>query len=58
MIKDLERTDDFFDLGGDSIRATQIAGKLRSSLDIPVDIVDLFQHSNVADLAEYLTGRH
>lgn len=44
------RDDDFFMLGGDSIRAIQIASRLRR-LGVKVDVQDLFQHPSVAALA-------
>ena len=42
--------DDFFMLGGDSIRAIQISSRLRR-LGLKVDVQDVFQNSTVATLA-------
>ncbi|MEU5364175.1 amino acid adenylation domain-containing protein [Streptomyces sp. NPDC005925] len=53
--------DDFFDLGGDSLHAVRIIGRLRAELgvrqtgDEAVDM--LFQAPTVAELAKALTGR-
>ncbi|MBQ0984632.1 amino acid adenylation domain-containing protein [Streptomyces sp. F63] len=48
--------DDFFDLGGDSIRAVALVGALRSErLDVAVR--DVFAHRTVAGLCELLAGR-
>lgn len=44
------RDDDFFMLGGDSIRAIQIVSKLRR-YGIRTEVQDLFQHPSVAALA-------
>ncbi|MFJ7201856.1 amino acid adenylation domain-containing protein, partial [Streptomyces sp. NPDC098926] len=48
--------DDFFDLGGDSIRAVALVGALRGeSLDVAVR--DVFARRTVAGLCELLSGR-
>lgn len=53
--------DDFFDLGGDSLHAVRIIGRLRAELGIHQagdEAVDmLFQAPTVAELAKALTGR-
>ncbi|GAA0433501.1 hypothetical protein Acor_07660 [Acrocarpospora corrugata] len=43
--------DDFFDLGGHSLAATQIIAKIQARFAIAVPIVLLFEHSTVAALA-------
>ncbi|GAA1012996.1 hypothetical protein Aple_015980 [Acrocarpospora pleiomorpha] len=43
--------DDFFDLGGHSLAATQIIAKIQARFAIVVPIVLLFEHSTVAALA-------
>jgi len=45
--------DNFFDIGGDSIRSISIVGKGKS-LGLDFAIVDLFKHPSVAELAQYL----
>ncbi|MFV2117671.1 amino acid adenylation domain-containing protein, partial [Streptomyces sp. Act-28] len=48
--------DDFFDLGGDSIRAVALVGALRAErLDVAVK--DVFAHRTVAGLCGLLSGR-
>ncbi|MGW5611619.1 amino acid adenylation domain-containing protein [Streptomyces sp. NPDC003753] len=53
--------DDFFDLGGDSLHAVRIIGKLRAELGIQQagdEAVDmLFQAPTIAELAKALTGQ-
>ncbi len=46
--------DNFFALGGDSIRGTQVIGRLQSSLHVELPIVTLFQKPTVADLAAHI----
>ncbi len=48
--------DNFFDLGGDSMRAVGLVGALREA-GLDVTVRDLFQERTVAGLAEFLTGR-
>ncbi|HUQ57173.1 non-ribosomal peptide synthetase [Lentzea sp.] len=48
--------DDFFELGGDSIRAVALIGALRAS-GFDVSVKDVFQHRTVAALCERLSGR-
>ncbi|HEX5406635.1 MAG TPA: amino acid adenylation domain-containing protein [Pseudonocardiaceae bacterium] len=48
--------DNFFDLGGDSIRAVGLVGTLREA-GLDVTVRDLFAERTVAGLAEFLTGR-
>ncbi|MGW1591220.1 non-ribosomal peptide synthetase [Streptomyces sp. NPDC002386] len=43
--------DDFFDLGGDSLRAMRIAARIRSELDADFDVELLFDYSTVRELA-------
>jgi acyl carrier protein len=46
--------DDFFDVGGDSLAATEIAARLRARLGADVDAVAVFELPTVAELAEHL----
>ncbi|SCL28926.1 non-ribosomal peptide synthetase/MFS transporter [Micromonospora inyonensis] len=50
--------DDFFDLGGHSMLATQVVAKIRKAdLDTrPVGVMDLFQKRTIRDLAGFMTG--
>lgn len=44
--------DDFFDLGGNSIAAARITGRLREELAMPVlPLMLIFEHSTVVELA-------
>ncbi|MEV5989614.1 amino acid adenylation domain-containing protein, partial [Streptomyces sp. NPDC052051] len=51
------RHDNFFDLGGDSIRSIQVLGRARDH-GLTLDLQDLFQHPTLADLATATTTAH
>lgn len=44
----------FFDLGGDSLRIIQVHAQLVKQTGLSVDVVDLFQYPTIAALAEFL----
>jgi len=44
----------FFDLGGDSIKAVQIAARLQD-LDYVLEVRDIFEHHKIKSLANFLT---
>ncbi|MEU1516068.1 amino acid adenylation domain-containing protein [Streptomyces sp. NPDC005811] len=48
--------DSFFDLGGDSIRAVSLVGRLRAD-GFGVSVREVMEHNTVARLAELVTGR-
>ncbi|QIQ02256.1 non-ribosomal peptide synthetase [Streptomyces liangshanensis] len=43
--------DDFFSLGGDSLRVTRVAARIRSVAGLEISIRDVFDHRVLADLA-------
>ncbi|MEE2035414.1 non-ribosomal peptide synthetase, partial [Rhodococcus chondri] len=49
--------DDFFDLGGNSLVATQVAARLGAALDTTVPVRELFESPTVGALASRLDGR-
>ena len=44
--------DNFFDLGGNSLRALQLYAKLRDVLGVELSIVDLFKHPSIRSLID------
>ena len=50
--------DDFFDLGGHSMLATQVVAKIRRAEHggRPVGVMDLFQQRTIRDLAAFISG--
>jgi len=50
------RHDNFFVIGGDSIRAVQVAARLINILDVEIPAIALFHHPTPASLGVYLAG--
>ncbi|MEU9791345.1 amino acid adenylation domain-containing protein [Streptomyces sparsogenes] len=48
--------DNFFDLGGDSLRLTSVVAVLRERLGRPVGRLDMFAHPTVRAMAAHLSG--
>lgn len=46
--------DNFFTIGGDSIRGTQVIGRLQASMHVDLPIVTLFHKPTVVELSEYI----
>jgi amino acid adenylation domain-containing protein len=49
--------DNFFDLGGHSLLAVQLISRIQRMIGNPISLLDLFQTSTVAGLAERISGR-
>lgn len=49
--------DCFFDIGGDSFLALQMAEDLKGRLIPSVDVIDLFEHASVRELATYIDAK-
>ena len=50
-ISTIGRHDNFFILGGDSLRGTQLISKIRSSLKVDLPVSSLFRHPTVSELS-------
>ncbi|MFF3089077.1 condensation domain-containing protein [Streptomyces nojiriensis] len=49
-------SENFFDAGGNSLLLIRLRDRLRGALDREVDVVDLFRHSTVRAMADFLGG--
>jgi len=50
--------DDFFELGGSSIRGAVLVGRLQQELGEVVQVVTIFDHSTLAAYGDYLVAEH
>jgi amino acid adenylation domain-containing protein len=55
-IEQVGAQDDFFKLGGDSLIAIKIVGRLRQSLQVPLDVGALYGAPTIATLAEHVAS--
>ncbi|WP_433549069.1 non-ribosomal peptide synthetase [Streptomyces sp. CA-294286] len=55
-VRSVGATDDFFSLGGQSLLAIRLAGRLRRALGRAVPLVAVFENPRLCDLAAYLDG--
>lgn len=49
--------DNFFDIGGNSIILVKIQCHLERAFDVRIDITDLFEHTTVEAIADYIHGK-
>jgi amino acid adenylation domain-containing protein len=57
-ISNLSITDNFFDIGGNSLLAIRLITKIQDSLDVNLDIVKIMEYPNIKVFANYLSGQH
>ena len=57
-IDDVGVTDNFFDLGGHSLQATQVHGKLRARFEKDLRLFELFQFPTIAAMAKYINDEY
>ena len=50
-------TDEFFEIGGHSLNATRVAGRMRDALLLDVSVRDVFQHPTIGSLVDMLAAR-
>jgi tyrocidine synthetase-3 len=48
--------EDFFDLGGHSLKATILVSKIHKTLNLKLPLEEIFRTPTIRELAEYLTG--
>ena len=49
--------DNFFDLGGHSLRMVQVNSKLRQILSFPIQLLELFEYPTIESLAQHLSDQ-
>ncbi|MCH3963494.1 MAG: amino acid adenylation domain-containing protein [Clostridium sp.] len=52
----VNKYEDFFRSGGDSLKAIQLINMLRSELNVSISIKDIFKYSNIVQLSKFLKG--
>lgn len=50
----IERTDNFFEKGGNSLLALQLASQIRKEFSVEMSLQRIFTHPNLVDLATYI----
>jgi amino acid adenylation domain-containing protein len=56
-VRHVDREQNFFDAGGHSLKMAQVHARLSAELDVPIELVELFQYPSVSTLAAHLAGR-
>ena len=56
-LKQVSVRDNFFDLGGHSLRLIQVHAKMREMLDADVAVIDLFRYPTIESLASWLASK-
>lgn len=56
QVKDVDKTDNFFALGGDSLKAVAMASRIERETGVHVSIADLFQHPTPELMGAHLTA--
>ncbi|WP_157560102.1 non-ribosomal peptide synthetase [Kordia algicida] len=53
-VKDISITDDFFEIGGHSLKAIQLILNIYKELNVQVQLKDIFEYPKLIDLAAYI----
>ncbi|NKB16720.1 MAG: polyketide synthase, partial [Sphingomonadales bacterium] len=56
--RDIDGDANFFDVGGHSLKAVELALEIARAFGIRIDVVDIFTHPTLAGLAAYVTSQH
>jgi amino acid adenylation domain-containing protein len=57
-LSQVDRRDNFFDLGGDSLLITQVRAQLERRFSRPISIIELFRYPTVSALGAFLNDGH
>ncbi len=52
--KDISTTHNFFEIGGDSIKAMRLLTKVNATFDTVINLTDLFEHPTISNFFSYL----
>jgi len=52
--RDIDKTANFFDIGGTSVLMVQVNAELKRQFDVDVSMVDLFKYPSISGLAKYI----
>ncbi|MEA2665014.1 MAG: acyl carrier protein [Candidatus Eremiobacteraeota bacterium] len=55
-VPDLQPTDEFIRVGGDSMKAVLIATELENTFGVELPMATFYEHKNVAEIANWLRG--
>ena len=53
-LKEIGIRDDFFELGGDSLKALSIGGRIHKDSDVNVPLAEFFNRPTIKQLAQYI----
>ncbi|MBC8756873.1 HAD-IIIC family phosphatase [Kordia sp. YSTF-M3] len=53
-VREVTITDRFFDLGGNSINATQLVSKIYQEFDVKLDLVYIFNNNTIQEMSEHI----
>jgi amino acid adenylation domain-containing protein len=51
-------SDNFFDLGGHSLKAVRLAFMINTRLGVRIPLIEIFKNSTIKELAEYIAASH
>ncbi len=54
QLKTVNREDDYFELGGDSLNATKAVAQIRAAFGVPFKIGQIFRYPSLAEMAEQI----
>lgn len=56
-VREIDVSDNFYDLGGDSVRATRLLKELEKDFEGVIDISDIFTYPTISDMSNYITSK-
>lgn len=56
-VREIDVSDNFYDLGGDSVRATRLLKELEKDFEGVIDISDIFTYPTISDMSNYIKSK-